>query len=125
MPHLVAWGKILFVVLVFISLISLLSTIGKLLSLLKLDVCFALIHSTAPVPSAVIILVLTSYTTTFGSPSGGGDPAGLAYLFAIDWLVDRFRTVVNVSGDLVVTRIVSEKVNEEQAEQLGNVSLKQ
>ena len=49
----------------------------------------------------------------------------LAYLFAIDWLVDRFRTVVNVSGDLVVTRIVSEKVNEEQAEQLGNVSLKQ
>ena len=61
MPHLVAWGKILFVV--FISLISLLSTIGKLLSLLKLDVCFALIHSTAPVPSAVIILVLTLYTT--------------------------------------------------------------
>ena len=73
----------------------------------------------------MIILVLTSYTTTFGSPSGGGDPAGLAYLFAIDWLVDRFRTVVNVSGDLVVTRIVSEKVNEEQSEQLGNVSLKQ
>ena len=70
-------------------------------------------------------MIILEQSYTFGSPSGGGDPAGLAYLFAIDWLVDRFRTVVNVSGDLVVTRIVSEKVNEEQAEQLGNVSLKQ
>ncbi len=39
---------------------------------------------TAPVPSAVIVLVLTTYTTTFGSPEGHSDPAGLGYLFAID-----------------------------------------
>ena len=71
---------------------------------------------TAPVPSAVIILILTSYATTFGSPPGGGEPAGLAYLFAIDWLLDRFRTVVNVTGDLTVTAVVSKRVNEDPSE---------
>lgn len=71
---------------------------------------------TAPVPSAVIILILTSYATTFGTPPGGGEPNGLAYLFAIDWLLDRFRTVVNVTGDLTVTAIVSKRVNEDPQE---------
>ena len=70
----------------------------------------------APVPSAVIILILTSYTTTFGSPPGGGEPNGLAYLFAIDWLLDRFRTVVNITGDLTVTGIVNKRVSSEYVE---------
>ena len=70
----------------------------------------------APVPSAVIILILTSYATTFGSPPGGGEPNGLAYLFAIDWLLDRFRTVVNVTGDLTVTAIVNKRVSSDYVE---------
>lgn len=37
-------------------------------------------------------------------------------LFAIDWLLDRFRTVVNVTGDLTVTAIVSKRVNEDPQE---------
>mmetsp|Transcript_16321 Transcript_16321/g.35516 ORF Transcript_16321/g.35516 Transcript_16321/m.35516 type:complete len:596 (-) Transcript_16321:332-2119(-) len=76
----------------------------------------------APVPSAVLVLVLTSYNTTFGAPSHGGAPAGLSYLFAIDWLLDRLRTMTNVTGDLTVTGVVSSKVNDEQAERLGNAA---
>lgn len=76
---------------------------------------------TAPVPSAVIVLTLTAYTTTFGNPPGGGSPQGLSYLFAIDWLLDRFRTVTNLTGDPTVTGIVSSRVTEDQAEQLGDL----
>ena len=37
----------------------------------------------APVPSASIVLIITSYTTTFGVPNGEY-PSGLAYLIAIE-----------------------------------------
>ena len=55
------------------------------------------------------------------SPHCFQEPAGLAYLFAVDWLLDRFRTVVNLTGDLTVTGIVSSKVSDDQAEQLGDL----
>ena len=34
-------------------------------------------------------------------------PAEVAYVQAIDWLLDRFVTAVNVSGDTMVCRIVA------------------
>lgn len=66
---------------------------------------------TAPVPSASLVLILTSYSTTFGSSAGA--PAGFPYLLAIDWLVDRLATMFNVSGDLIVTAIVANKVEKD------------
>jgi Na+/H+-dicarboxylate symporter len=59
---------------------------------------------TAPVPSASLVLIITAYNTVFG---GEGTPNGFGYIFAIDWLMDRFRTVMNVTGDCVVAGIVA------------------
>ena len=55
-----------------------------------------------------LVLTITVYTTTFGST--GSDPVGLPYLFAIDWLLDRLRTLVSVTGDLLIAAIVANKI---------------
>jgi Na+/H+-dicarboxylate symporter len=62
---------------------------------------------TAPVPSASLVLIITAYNTVFGTT---GTPDGFSFILAIDWFMDRCRTVVNVSGDAVVTGIVAHKV---------------
>lgn len=36
---------------------------------------------------------------------------GIALIFAVDWILDRVRTVVNVAGDLVAAAIVDGKNN--------------
>ena len=38
-------------------------------------------------------------------------PAGLGYIFAFDWLLDRLITMFNILGDLAVTGIIANKVN--------------
>lgn len=58
----------------------------------------------APVPSASIVLMITAYNTVFNST---GTPDGLSFILAVDWFVDRLRTVLNVTGDTVVSRIVA------------------
>merc|ERR1712125_15156 len=60
---------------------------------------------TAPVPSASLVLILTAYNTVFGGD--GGTPNGFGYIFAIDWFMDRMRTVTNVTGDCIVSGIVA------------------
>jgi Na+/H+-dicarboxylate symporter len=59
---------------------------------------------TAPVPSASLKLIVTAYNTVFNST---GTPDGFSYIFAVDWFMDRCRTVVNVTGDTFVTAIIS------------------
>mmetsp|Transcript_1432 Transcript_1432/g.2482 ORF Transcript_1432/g.2482 Transcript_1432/m.2482 type:complete len:545 (-) Transcript_1432:178-1812(-) len=59
---------------------------------------------TAPVPSASLVLIITAYNTVFGTT---GTPDGFGYIFAIDWFMDRCRTVTNVTGDCVVAGIVA------------------
>jgi Na+/H+-dicarboxylate symporter len=58
---------------------------------------------TAPVPSASLVLIMTAYNTVFGTT---GTPNGFGYIFAIDWFMDRCRTITNVTGDCVVAGIV-------------------
>ena len=65
---------------------------------------------TAPVPSSLIVLFITTYSTVFGT-----DPAGLSYIVAIDWLLDRVTTVFNVCGDLSVACIVANQMNKDLA----------
>merc|ERR1711983_221452 len=76
---------------------------------------------TAPVPSASLVLILTAYNTIFGGD--GGTPNGFGYIFAIDWFMDRMRTVCNVTGDCIVTGIVAHRCpvdeEEEEASALG------
>lgn len=59
---------------------------------------------TAPVPSASLVLIITAYNTVFNAT---GTPNGFGYIFAIDWFMDRCRTVTNVTGDCVVAGIVA------------------
>jgi Na+/H+-dicarboxylate symporter len=72
---------------------------------------------TAPVPSASLVLIITAYNTVF---NGSGMPNGFGYILAIDWFMDRFRTVTNVTGDCVVTGIVAYRcpIEEEPAKSL-------
>jgi len=69
---------------------------------------------TAPVPSASIVLIITTYQTTFG---GSDVPYGIEFIFAIDWLIDRFRTVFNVCGDTVVAALVASRLDESETEE--------
>lgn len=59
---------------------------------------------TAPVPSASLVLIITAYNTVFNTT---GVPEGFSFILAIDWFMDRLRTVVNVTGDGVVAGMVS------------------
>lgn len=49
-------------------------------------------------------------------------PAGLGYIFAIDWLLDRLTTMFNVLGDLAVTGIIANKVNKDVANNITDVN---
>ena len=62
---------------------------------------------TAPVPSASLVLIITAYNTVFGTT---GTPDGFSFILAIDWFMDRCRTVTNVTGDAVVAGIVASTV---------------
>jgi len=68
---------------------------------------------TAPVPSASLVLIITAYNSVFG---GSGQPNGFAYIFAIDWFMDRCRTVTNVTGDCIVTGIVAHRYPADETE---------
>ncbi|KAF0700237.1 Aste57867_9246 [Aphanomyces stellatus] len=59
----------------------------------------------APVPSAALVLVLPMYNAVCGTST---NPANFSYLLAMDFLLDRFRTWLNVSGDAVVALCVAE-----------------
>ena len=59
---------------------------------------------TAPVPSASLVLIITAYNTVFNAT---GTPDGFSYILAIDWFMDRLRTVLNITGDAVVTGMVA------------------
>lgn len=61
---------------------------------------------TAPVPNAGLALILTTYTTVFGTTVGGA-PNGFGYIFAVDWLMGRGCACLNVTGDCFVTGIIS------------------
>lgn len=63
---------------------------------------------TAPVPNAVLALIATSYNTVFNAT---GNPDGFSFLFAIDWLMDRFSTMLNVTGDMTVSGIIGAMVD--------------
>jgi len=67
---------------------------------------------TAPVPSASLVLIITAYNTVFNTT---GIPEGFSFILAIDWFMDRCRTVVNVTGDTVVCGMVSHLCPVEEA----------
>ncbi|KAL3906161.1 MAG: hypothetical protein SGILL_009384 [Bacillariaceae sp.] len=59
---------------------------------------------TAPVPNSGIVMIATAYQTAFNTTTL---PLGFSFLFAIDWLIDRVGTALNVTGDAVVARVIT------------------
>lgn len=58
--------------------------------------------ATTPIPSSSLVLTLI-IAESVGIPITGM----YAVVVAIDWLVDRFRTLVNVSGDLLASKVMA------------------
>lgn len=58
----------------------------------------------APVPNAGLVLIITAYNTVYG---GTGAPSNFGIIVGIDWLMDRFQTALNITGDAMVSRIVT------------------
>ncbi|GLE01262.1 hypothetical protein PINS_up010092 [Pythium insidiosum] len=62
-----------------------------------------------PVPASGIVMTMTIWSSVFpGTPL----PSSFAFIVAVDWFLDRFYTVVNVTCDTVVCRIIAELVGE-------------
>mmetsp|Transcript_35968 Transcript_35968/g.34047 ORF Transcript_35968/g.34047 Transcript_35968/m.34047 type:complete len:537 (-) Transcript_35968:213-1823(-) len=59
----------------------------------------------APIPSSELVLTLSIYSTAFNT---NVIPEGFAFLVAITWLQGRLMTIVNITGDCVVARVVTE-----------------
>jgi len=59
---------------------------------------------TAPVPSASLVLILTAFQTVTGLDF---EPDAFALILAVDFFQDRLRTVLNVTGDASVARMVA------------------
>ncbi|KAE9353401.1 hypothetical protein PR003_g3900 [Phytophthora rubi] len=62
-----------------------------------------------PVPSTGLVLIMTVWKTVFPSEAL---PAAFAFIIATDWLIDRLHTVVNVTCDTVVCRVVAHLVGD-------------
>lgn len=58
----------------------------------------------APVPSASLVLIITAYNTVFDT---AGTPEAFSLILGVDWLMDRFRTLLNITGDTYMARIVT------------------
>lgn len=62
----------------------------------------------APVPNAGLVMIITVWHTVMNKDL----PPSFSFLVAIDWLADRFRTLTNITGDTMITRIVADQVDE-------------
>lgn len=70
---------------------------------------------TAPVPSASLVLIITAFNTVFSTT---GTPTTFSYILAVDWLMDRMRTTLNVSGDAIVCRVITAMCHMEVSEEM-------
>eukprot|EP00466_Bigelowiella_natans_P002765 jgi/Bigna1/130418/aug1.11_g5126 len=77
-------------------------TSGTLLTILLVSTVGAV--GASPIPNAGLVMIVTIWEAVF---SGIKIPNQVAYLQAIDWLLDRSVTVVNVCGDSLVTRMIA------------------
>ncbi|OQS03456.1 dicarboxylate/amino acid:cation (Na or H) symporter (DAACS) family protein, partial [Thraustotheca clavata] len=80
---------------------------------------------TAPIPQAGLVMLMTVWRTVLPNEEL---PHAFTYVVAIDFIIDRINTTVNINGNMMVTRILAEQFDETQKgillfsnEQLQNV----
>ncbi|OQS03459.1 dicarboxylate/amino acid:cation (Na or H) symporter (DAACS) family protein [Thraustotheca clavata] len=64
---------------------------------------------TAPVPNAGLVMLLTVWRTIFPDVAM---PQAFVFVVAVDFLLDRISTMVNVNGNMIATRILAHHYNE-------------
>lgn len=68
----------------------------------------------AGVPHAGLVMVLTIWRTVFSSDI----PAAFTILVSVDWIMDRLRSVVNITNDTIIVRIIAEQCDEAVSREL-------
>ncbi|KAF0691353.1 Aste57867_17394 [Aphanomyces stellatus] len=63
---------------------------------------------TAPVPNAALVYIVTLWKIVFSVPL----PPSFAYVMAADFILDRIATTLNVHGNICVTRILADQIDE-------------
>ncbi|KAI9914770.1 hypothetical protein PsorP6_007647 [Peronosclerospora sorghi] len=69
----------------------------------------------AGVPHAALVMVLTVWRTVFGVDV----PVVFTILVSIDWILDRLRSVVNITTDSIIVRIIAAQCDKTTIEQLS------
>ncbi|OWZ12972.1 Dicarboxylate/amino acid:cation (Na or H) symporter protein [Phytophthora megakarya] len=69
----------------------------------------------AGVPHAGLVMVLTVWRTVFGVDV----PVVFTILVSIDWILDRLRSIVNITSDTIIVRIIAKQCDETTLEQLS------
>lgn len=62
----------------------------------------------AGVPHAGLVMVLTVWRTVFSADI----PAAFTILVSVDWIMDRLRSVVNITNDTIIVRIIADQCDE-------------
>ncbi|KDO31020.1 hypothetical protein SPRG_04207 [Saprolegnia parasitica CBS 223.65] len=64
---------------------------------------------TAPIPQAGLAMLMTVWRTTLPNQEL---PHAFVYVVAIDFLIDRINTMVNINGNMIITRILADQFDE-------------
>ncbi|KDO31019.1 hypothetical protein SPRG_04206 [Saprolegnia parasitica CBS 223.65] len=64
---------------------------------------------TAPIPQAGLAMLMTVWRTVLPNET---IPHAFVYVVAIDFIIDRINTVVNINGNMIVTRILADQFDE-------------
>ncbi|EQC40947.1 hypothetical protein SDRG_02010 [Saprolegnia diclina VS20] len=64
---------------------------------------------TAPIPQAGLAMLMTVWRTTLPNEDL---PHAFVYVVAIDFLIDRINTMVNINGNMIITRILADQFDE-------------
>ncbi|ETK78045.1 hypothetical protein F441_16114 [Phytophthora nicotianae CJ01A1] len=75
----------------------------------------------AGVPHAGLVMVLTVWRTVFGVDV----PVVFTILVSIDWILDRLRSIVNITNDTIIVRIIAAQCDETTLEQLSTHRIQQ
>lgn len=70
----------------------------------------------AGVPHAGLVMVLTVWRTVFNVDV----PAAFTILVSVDWIMDRLRSVVNITNDTIIVRIISDQCDDTVSRELDD-----
>jgi len=71
--------------------------------------------SVLPIPDGSLIVILSVWTTVLGDSNA---PSSFEVVVAANWFVDRIATVMNITGETVVARVMADQVDETAIEEL-------